>query len=173
MESDDQDIDEKNSLGTELSKLFNEIIKTVHRCRNQYPIATMGENMGSRDNLLCYLAFRKHNLENLQIRLAEQGLSSLGRLEGHVLNGIELVLKHFPNYPMAVPGSTSNSSGIEKVTYKDALNILANRSKSLLGRPREGRTTRIMVTLDAEAVHQPQLVEELLKHGMDITMFVF
>ncbi|MGC2599327.1 MAG: hypothetical protein WA395_14510 [Nitrososphaeraceae archaeon] len=29
--------------------------------------------------------FRKHNLENLQMRLAEQGLSSLGRLEGHVI----------------------------------------------------------------------------------------
>jgi pyruvate kinase len=25
-----------------------------------------------------------------------------------------------------------------------------------------------MVTLDVEAVHQPQLVEEILKHGMDI-----
>ena len=25
-----------------------------------------------------------------------------------------------------------------------------------------------MVTLDVEAVHQPQLVQEILKHGMDI-----
>ena len=81
----------------------------------------------------------------------------MGRLEGHVLNGIELVLKHFPNYPMAVPGSTSNSSGIEKVTHKDAQNILANRSKSLLGRPREGRTTRIMVTLAPDTRHDSNI----------------
>jgi pyruvate kinase len=51
---------------------------------------------------------------------------------------------------------------------KEAQNILAKRSRSLLGRPREGRTTIIVVTLDLEAVRQPQLVEELLKHGMDI-----
>src|SRR5215831_7917535 len=127
-EPDDPEVDEKNSLGTELTNLYNEIVKTVKRCRNQYPITDVGENKKSRDNLLSYLAFRKHNLETLQIRLAEQGLSSLGRLEGHVLNGIELVLKHFPIYPKTVPESTSYSNSLEKLTYKEAQNILAKRS---------------------------------------------
>jgi hypothetical protein len=166
MEYDEIELDDKNSLGTELSKLYDEIIKDVQRSRNQYPITNVGENRKSRDNLLCYLTFRKYNLENLQMRLAEQGLSSLGRLEGHVLNGIELVLKHFPIQFKAVQDSTS--SDIEKIMYKEAQNILAKRSRSLLGRPRERRTTRIMVTLGVEAIHQPQLVEELLKNGMDI-----
>ncbi len=89
------------------------------------------------------------------MRLAEQGLSSLGRLEGHVLNGIELVLKHFPIHSEVVQELTSSSSSIERITYKEAQNILAKRSRSLLGRPRERRTTRIMVTLDVEAIHQP------------------
>ncbi|HZA70793.1 MAG TPA: hypothetical protein VE548_13945 [Nitrososphaeraceae archaeon] len=49
----------------------------------------MPENQASRDNLLSYLALRQYNLEDLQIKLAEEGLSSLGRLEGQVLIGIE------------------------------------------------------------------------------------
>jgi pyruvate kinase len=168
MERDEMELNEKNSLGAELSKFYNGIIRDVQRNRNQYPITNVVENKRSRDNLLCYLTLRKHNLENLQMRLAEQGLSSLGRLEGHVLNGIELVLKHFPIHSKAVRELTASSSGIEKITYKDAQNILDKRSRSLLGRPREGRTTRIMVTLDVEAIHQPQLVEEQLKNVMDI-----
>ena len=59
--------------------------------------------------MLCYLTLRKYNLENLQMRLAEEGLSSLGRLEGYVINGIEQVLKHFPifleNRPSPSPDS--------------------------------------------------------------------
>jgi hypothetical protein len=34
-------------------------------------------------------------LEELQMQLAEEGLSSLGRLEGQVLITIERVLRHF------------------------------------------------------------------------------
>lgn len=97
-EHDHLGIDEKNSLGTELTKLYNEIMKNAQRTRDHFPVTVIGEKEKSRDNLLCYLTFRKHNLENLQMRLAEQGLSSLGRLEGHVINGVELVLRHFPTY---------------------------------------------------------------------------
>ena len=92
-EHDHLKIDEKNSLGTELTKLYNEIIKNVQRTRDRFPVTAIREKEKSRDNLLCYLTFRRHNLENLQMRPAEQGLSSLGRLEGHAINGIELVLR--------------------------------------------------------------------------------
>ena len=49
----------------------------------------------SRDNLLCYLALRKHDISDLQIRLDQQGLSSLGMIESNVLFSMEQVLKHF------------------------------------------------------------------------------
>ena len=55
----------------------------------------MHENEVSRDNLLSYLALRQNNLDDLQLKLADKGLSSLGRLEGQVLISIEQVLKHF------------------------------------------------------------------------------
>jgi pyruvate kinase len=77
-ESDERDIDKKHSLGTELCNLYNEIIESTQTTRDQFPVTINIENEKSRDNLLCYLTLRKHNLENLQMRLAEQGLSSLG-----------------------------------------------------------------------------------------------
>lgn len=39
----------------------------------------------SAKNLVHYLAFRRRDLRPLQMRLAELGLSSLGRAESHVL----------------------------------------------------------------------------------------
>src|SRR5215471_1572774 len=46
----------------------------------------------SARNLLQYLAFRRRDLRSLQERLAELGLSSLGRAESHVLATIEAVI---------------------------------------------------------------------------------
>jgi len=93
--------------------------------------------------------------------LAENGLSSLGRSEENILLGIEQVLRHFRHLK-------DFNTNIKRTTYNDAKNILLQRSKSLLGRPRAGRFTRIMVTLDIDIAHQPLLLEELLKNGMDI-----
>ena len=62
----------------------------------------------------------------------------------------------------------NSNTTLEKINQADAQVIIANRSRLLLGRPRDNRTTRIMVTVDANISHQPQLVEELLKNGMDI-----
>jgi pyruvate kinase len=149
-------------LGNDLYGLYNQVIQEVEKVRDNFKIGdNIFENEKSRDNLLCYLALRKNNIEHIQIGLAENGLSSLGRLEDSVLISLEQVLKHF-GY------SASMDSTIKRTTYDDAKYILANRSKSLLGRSRKERTTRIMVTLDIDTAHQPQLIEELLKNGMDI-----
>ena len=154
----------QDSVHLDLCKLYNDIVETLVKTRHNFPLTIGNKNETSRDNLLSYLALRRYNLEGLQMRLAEQGLSSLGRLECHVLRGIEQVLKNFPSYSSNVIDTAS----IKKVTYKEAQLIVAKRTQSLLGRPREGRSTRIMITVDSEIAHQPQVLEELLKHGMDI-----
>ena len=168
--------DDQERLDSRLINLYYAIIKYVERNKDLFPLTTMPENQVSRDNLLSYLALRQFNLEDLQIRLAEEGLSSLGRLEGQVLIGIEQVLKHFKQ-PSVTPFQSPSSSfgnnnkienGLKKVTYQESRNITAKRSRLLLGRPRKGRSTRIMVTLDSESTYQPHLLEELLRHGMDI-----
>jgi pyruvate kinase len=161
------DTDDSDRLGERVSILYSEVVTDVEKYRNLYRLDTMNHNEASRDNLLAYLSLRQHNLENLQLRLAEEGLSSLGRLEGQVLITLERVLKHFkpqPNFQVV----SAISSSLNKITHHESLNVTIKRSRLLLGRPRKGRSTRIMVTLDSESIHQPQLLEELLIHGMDI-----
>jgi pyruvate kinase len=158
---------DQERVGERLTALYSEIVKDVQRHKNLYHLNAMQENEASRDNLLAYLALRQHNLEELQMELAEKGLSSLGRLEGQVLITIERVLKHFkPQSHFDIVDEISR--GVRKITYQESRNVTTKRSRLLLGRPRKGRSTRIMVTLDLESIHQPHLLEELLVHGMDI-----
>jgi pyruvate kinase len=85
----------------------------------------------------------------------------LGRLESEVIVSIEKVIENLglPQY---------ETDCLCKPTFTDARLSLAKRSQLLLGRPREGRKTRIMVTLDSSNIHQPELLEQLLRSGMDI-----
>src|SRR6516164_2290693 len=59
-------------------------------------IATLGSSHSkyaeSQRNLLHYIALRCHDLRPLQHELAVLGLSSLGRVESHVLASIDAVL---------------------------------------------------------------------------------
>lgn len=159
--------EDQERMGERLTALHSEIVKDVERYKNLYHLNTLHENEASRDNLLAYLALRQHNLEDLQMELAEKGLSSLGRLEGQVLITIERVLKHFKSQSHFEIVDEISSS-LKKITYQESRNVTTKRSRLLLGRPRKGRSTRIMVTLDLESIHQPHLLEELLIHGMDI-----
>jgi len=89
-------------LGEQLNEIYTSIIRNAQQAKDNSQ-TTLGEKERegvkekscSRDNLFCYLALRKQNISDLQPRLAEEGLSSLGTLESHVLVGIERVLKHF------------------------------------------------------------------------------
>ena len=81
----------------------------------------------------------------------QKKVSSLGRLEGQVLITIERVLKHFKSQSH-FEIVDEISSGLKKITYQESRNVTTKRSRLLLGRPRKGRSTRIMVTLDLESV---------------------
>src|SRR5262245_27846559 len=68
----------------------------------------------STKNLLHYLAFRRRDLREIQEKLAELGLSSLGRAESHVLSTVETVLRSLcrsSDRPEMV--DTENLSGID------------------------------------------------------------
>jgi len=83
-------------LGRQLNAFYVNTIELAQKAQGNFVLRIKEkENKCSRDNLLCYLALRKHDLSDLQLSLAEQGLSSLGMLEGEVLVSIEQVLKHF------------------------------------------------------------------------------
>jgi pyruvate kinase len=146
-------------LGDRLRVIYQDVADQAGRARNDHPLADHDAEC-SRDNLLAYLALRERDLRELQLELAEEGLSSLGRLESTVLASGRQVLKHL--------GASGPHTDLCTPTVEQARALLAQRSRALLGRPREGRGTRIMVTLDAAALSQPELLEQLLLAGMDI-----
>lgn len=147
------------SIGEKLQALYGEIAERASRARADYLMADRDSEC-SRDNLLTYLVLREHDLHELQLELAEQGLSSLGRLESNVLTSGHQVLKQLG---IAIPPTDLHAPSSDR-----ARALLAQRSRALLGRPRAGRGTRIMVTLDAAGASHPELLEQLLLAGMDI-----
>jgi len=156
LERDDPD---RAEIGKLLYDLYSSILRKSENVAARFPVFSP-QNEYSRDNLLLYLALREHDLSDLQISLSNLGLSSLGRLEGDTMLNIEKVLGFL--------GLTPVRTSLRKPTFSFANSLLEERSKQLLGRPREGRKTRIMVTLDSPYIYQPELLEQLLVSGMDI-----
>jgi pyruvate kinase len=119
----------------------------------------------SAQNLLHYLALRRHDLRPLQLRLAAMGLSSLGRAESHVLATIDAVLAvlhHLAHRAWKRP--------LQKppvVDFAHGQRLLTEHTDALLGPAPMGRTVRIMVTMPSEAADDYLLVFNLLKQGMD------
>src|SRR5262245_120313 len=120
-----ESVDDQKWLYMTLSDLYYEVIKDAKENKRRFPLNTKPENEASRDNLLSYLALRHHNLEELQLKLAEEGLSSLGRLEGHVLIGIEQVLKYLKRISLGSSKSSYHARneskvGLKRISYKDS-----------------------------------------------------
>lgn len=119
----------------------------------------------SARNLLHYLTLRRRDLRPLQLRLAEMGLSSLGRAESHVLATLDAVLEilHRLTQRPWQPAST-------EATVPDFVRgqrLLAEHTDALLGPAPARRATRIMVTMPSEAANDYLLVHDLLQQGMD------
>jgi pyruvate kinase len=120
----------------------------------------------SVQNLLHYLALRKHDLRNLQQQLAALGLSSLGRNEPYTLAGIEAViaiLESLGEHACFGPTPRANS-----VDFKTGPAILADQAEHLLGPIPNDRAVRVMVTMPSEAAQSYQLVKGLIDTGMDV-----
>lgn len=138
----------------ELEALYGRLREAAARV----PAGLPPEQAASLANLLAYRELRRHDISALQIALADAGLSSLGRLEGHVLDSVGRVLAWLGAASLEPAGPTRAGAAA----------ILEQRSSRLLGRPREDRTSRIMVTLDDEEPELEEQLRALLAAGMDI-----
>jgi pyruvate kinase len=113
-------------------------------------------------NMVHYLALRQRDIRPLQKRLAAAGLSSLGRLESHVLANINAIIDLLrcamgERTPGELPGARGAAD-------PDPLEANTN---ALFGKPPLNRRSRIMVTLPADAADDYALIKDLLDHGMD------
>ena len=117
-------------------------------------------------NLAAYISFRRQDLRELQDQLAELGLSSLGRCEGHVLATLDAVLANLD----ALLGGPPQLTALERLARlnRQGGNRLSTHARELFGPLPRRRRSRIMVTLPSEAASDQHLVRELIRRGMGV-----
>jgi pyruvate kinase len=152
-----------SSLIAELSGVQAAMARIDHECA-AYLSAIPEDHQASARNLLHYLALRRHDLRHAQPLLAASGLSSLGRTESHVRDGLETVLR-----VLHVLEGLSFDIAIDTTPLtKDAGEVLlAAHTEALFGPAPDGRSVRIMVTMPGDAATDYLLIRELVAAGMD------
>ncbi|MEJ5220696.1 MAG: hypothetical protein WHT63_01655, partial [Tepidiforma sp.] len=142
----------------ELLRRIRELQDEAARAASRVPPALSGDAALSASNLLAYRALRTRDIAAVQVALADIGLSSLGRLEPNVLDSLEHVRAWLSgSEPRCVAPSR-----------EQALRLQEQRAARLFGRPRPGRATRIMVTLDHTVADPVLEAMHLLRAGMDV-----
>lgn len=126
------------------------------------PHLRRAEFRASAANLADWLALRENDLAPMQAPLAQLGLSSLGRLDGHVRPSLEAVLAVLTALS---GGGVARFPAPEAITGGTAL--LAARRDALFGAREGGPGTRIMVTLPEMAAEHPDLIRDLAAEGAD------
>ena len=121
-------------------------------------------NRASARNLVHYVELRQHDIRQLQDSLAELGLSSLGRSEPHVLATLDAVRVALAR----LAGLPSPAIADPPVDFDTGPELLERHADALLGMPRHGRRTRIMVTLPSEAATDAGLVDRIVAAGAEV-----
>ena len=120
----------------------------------------------SASNLAHYLAFRHHDLRDLQRDLMRHGLSSLGRLESRVmitLGAVESALEVLVSGASAAPDWPPSGHDF----FHGEARLEAN-TKALLGGAGNHSSGRILVTLPGEAAQDPGYLLEIARRGADV-----
>lgn len=126
------------------------------------PMIARAEFRASLENLADWLALRGADLAALQPQLAALGLSSLGRLDGHVRPSVDAVIAALT----ALSGTGPASFPPPAALAADA-GLTAARRDALFGARPSGPGTRIMVTLPGVAAEEPGLIADLVQSGTD------
>jgi pyruvate kinase len=117
-------------------------------------------------NLVHYLAVRRHDLRPLQADLSQLGLSSLGRMEAHVMATLQAVLQTL--HSLAQQPLPQTLCPDPPITFDLAHRLLQDHANALFGYLAADPPLRIMVTMPSLASQSPQLVEDLLAQGMAV-----
>lgn len=117
-------------------------------------------------NLLHYLVLRSHDLRPLQHELAQLGLSSLGRMESHVLASVDAVLYALRSLSNEAP--QENRSEPASASFDVGNRLLEMHSRDLLGPAPPRRHPRIVVTLPSTSEADYTLIASLVQQGMEV-----
>jgi pyruvate kinase len=125
-----------------------------------------GRYTPSAANLAHYLAVRQHELRTLQDRLAQVGLSSLGRGEAHILANLDSVIDILSRLTDRPAPAFLTGAG-DVVTHTEGRRILEEHTGQIFGPKPAERNVRIMVTFASDNATDYDSVRQLLLQGMD------
>ena len=133
----------------------------LQKYQRNYPSGTFSK---SARNLAHYLAMRQFDLRHLQDRLAQAGLTSLGRAEASVLSTLDSLIdvlqratdKHY----------MSGEKSFSEYGFNRGQQLLEQHTIELFGPFNELGRAHVMVTLSTEASWDYTLVSSLLEKGM-------
>jgi pyruvate kinase len=116
-------------------------------------------------NLAHYLALRRRDVRDLQLRLASFGLSSLGQSESRVLPALDAILATLG----VVAGQHELPTRARRAAraHRSGQTAIEREQVRLFGSDPQGPRTRIMVTMPAAAAADPDLVARMLRAGAD------
>lgn len=127
-----------------------------------HPHLQRAEFTPSAANLADWLALRAADLAALQPRLAALGLSSLGRLDGHVRPSLDAVIA-----ALAVLAGDGPADFPDPAAITGDAELTARRRDALFGAREDGPSARIMVTLPGIAADGPAMIRDFVAAGTD------
>lgn len=136
--------------------------RAARRMADWAPRLSRPEFLVSAENLADWLALRETDLTGLQAPLAQFGLSSLGRLDGHVRPSLDAVIA-----ALTLIAGEAEAAFPDPAEITAGATILETRRDRLFGDRRDGPATRIMVTLPGTAATDTGLVRDLAAAGTD------
>ena len=147
-----------------LTKLRGEVLEESRALLESWGAQAAGPSLAvDMGNLADYLALRRHDLSEMQGRLAAYGLSSLGRSEAKTIAALDALI-----------ATLKRLCGETDAPYPDTQAMRAGGAAlqtacdAIFGVRRPGAPhARIMATLPSEAANDAGLVERLIAAGMD------
>jgi len=155
-----------------ITKCYSEIIRLREEALElekeyQNELAQIPEEYReSAKNLLHYIAIRGNDIRELQVLLGHMGLSSLGRMEAHVMAALESILMALQRISPTPLQPEYNP--IVTLQFKDGDDKLKKHTQRLLGNTNPQRRVRIMVTLPTHASTDYAMIKQLILSGMNI-----
>ena len=156
---------EIESIIARLQPIRLEVLQAEQHFREELDHAYLG-NLQSARNLVHYVGLRRHDIRELQQDLGRLALSSLGRLESHVIATLDALLALL----YKITDKEWHGRAIEETfaEFDSGAALLEKHTVESLGEAPADRTVRIMVTMPSEAADDPTLVRDFLTRGMNI-----
>ena len=156
---------EIQSIISRLHPIRLEVLQAEQHFRKELDHVYSG-NLQSARNLVHYLSLRRHDIRELQQDLGRLALTSLGRLESHVLATLDALMALLHK----LAGQSWEEPAIEETfaEFDSGSALLEKHTVESLGEAPVDRNVRIMVTMPSEAADGPVLVRSFLDRGMNI-----